>query len=59
MALNTRLAQMRSGPPLLRAGNAVVGRIAFQSISLLWLNAPAFGLVVAGTVVPSRPGRAT
>ena len=59
MALNTRLARMRSGPPLLRAGNAVAGRIAIQSISLLWLNALAFGLVVAGTVVPSRPGRAT
>ena len=58
MALNTRLAQMRSVPPLLRAGNAVVG-LAFQSISLVWLNALAFGLVVAGTVVPSRPGRAT
>ena len=36
--LTPRLALALSLPPLLWAGNAVVGRIAIQSISPLWLN---------------------
>jgi drug/metabolite transporter (DMT)-like permease len=47
MALNTRLALMLSVPPLLWAGNAVVGRIAIQSISPLWLNALRWAIALA------------
>ena len=38
-ALSPRLVLMLTLPPLLWAGNAVVGRLAIQSISPLWLNA--------------------
>ena len=47
MALNARLALMLSVPPLLWAGNAVVGRIAIQSISPLWLNALRWAIALA------------
>jgi len=47
MALTTRLALMLSVPPLLWAGNAVVGRIAIQSISPLWLNALRWAIALA------------
>ena len=47
MALNCRLALMLSVPPLLWAGNAVVGRIAIQSISPLWLNALRWAIALA------------
>jgi drug/metabolite transporter (DMT)-like permease len=46
MLLNPRLALMLSVPPLLWAGNAVVGRLAIQSISPLWLNASRWGLAL-------------
>lgn len=39
MRLTPRLALMLSVPPLLWAGNAVVGRLTIASISPLWLNA--------------------
>ena len=53
MVLNPRLALMLSVPPLLWAGNAVVGRIAIQSIHPLWLNALrwAIALALAGVAV--------
>jgi len=47
MALTTRLALMLSVPPMLWAGNAVVGRIAIQSISPLWLNALRWAIALA------------
>ncbi len=47
MALTTRLALMLSVPPLLWAGNAVVGRIAIQSISPLWLNVLRWAIALA------------
>ena len=47
MALTPRLALMLSVPPLLWAGNAVVGRIAIQSISPLWLNALRWAIALA------------
>jgi drug/metabolite transporter (DMT)-like permease len=47
MALTPRLALMLSVPPLLWAGNAVVGRIAIQSISPLWLNALRWAVALA------------
>ena len=46
-ALTPRLALMLSVPPLLWAGNAVVGRIAIQSISPLWLNALRWAIALA------------
>ena len=39
MRVTPRLALMLSVPPLLWAGNAVVGRLTIGSISPLWLNA--------------------
>lgn len=39
MHVTPRLALMLSVPPLLWAGNAVVGRLAIASIDPLWLNA--------------------
>ena len=39
MQLSPRLSLMLATPPLLWAGNAVVGRIAIGSIDPLWLNA--------------------
>lgn len=39
MHLSPRLSLMLATPPLLWAGNAVVGRIAIGSIDPLWLNA--------------------
>ncbi|GCL62196.1 DMT family transporter [Pseudaquabacterium pictum] len=47
MALTSRLALMLSVPPLLWAGNAVVGRLAIQSISPLWLNALRWAIALA------------
>ncbi|MES2715382.1 MAG: DMT family transporter [Pseudomonadota bacterium] len=46
-ALTPRLALMLSVPPLLWAGNAVVGRIAIQSIGPLWLNALRWAIALA------------
>jgi len=45
--LTPRLALALSLPPLLWAGNAVVGRIAIQSISPLWLNVLRWGIALA------------
>jgi len=39
MRLTPRLAAMLATPPLMWAGNAVIGRIAIDSIGPLWLNA--------------------
>lgn len=39
MQLTPRLAVMLATPPLMWAGNAVIGRIAIDSIGPLWLNA--------------------
>lgn len=47
MHLTPRLALMLSVPPLLWAGNAVVGRIAIASIGALWLNAARWALALA------------
>ncbi len=47
MTLTSRLALMLSVPPLLWAGNAVVGRLAIQSISPLWLNALRWAIALA------------
>jgi len=46
-ALTPRLALMLCVPPLLWAGNAVVGRVAIQSISPLWLNAVRWAIALA------------
>ena len=47
MSLNPRLALMLSVPPLLWAGNAVVGRMAVQEIPPLWLNLARWTLALA------------
>lgn len=47
MQLTPRLALMLSVPPLLWAGNAVVGRLAIGHISPLWLNASRWALALA------------
>ena len=47
MRLTPRLALMLSVPPLLWAGNAVVGRLAIQSMPPLWLNASRWALALA------------
>ncbi len=47
MQMSPRLALMLSVPPLLWAGNAVVGRIAIQSLSPLWLNALRWAIALA------------
>ena len=47
MQITPRLALMLSVPPLLWAGNAVVGRLAIGSIPPLWLNAGRWGLALA------------
>jgi drug/metabolite transporter (DMT)-like permease len=47
MQLTPRLALMLSIPPLLWAGNAVVGRLAIEHISPLWLNASRWALALA------------
>ncbi len=47
MRLTLRLALMLSVPPLLWAGNAVVGRLAIQSMPPLWLNASRWALALA------------
>ena len=46
MSLTPRLALMLSLPPLLWAGNAVVGRMAISQISPLWLNASRWALAL-------------
>ena len=46
MQLTPRLALMLSVPPLLWAGNAVVGRIAIQSVPPLWLNAARWAIAL-------------
>ena len=46
MRLTPRLAGMLSLPPLLWAGNAVVGRLAIQSLSPLWLNVGRWSLAL-------------
>jgi len=46
MHLTPRLALMLSVPPLLWAGNAVVGRIAIASIAPLWLNVARWALAL-------------
>ena len=46
MQLTPRLALMLSVPPLLWAGNAVVGRLAIASISPLWLNASRWAIAL-------------
>ena len=47
MQITPRLALMLCVPPLLWAGNAVVGRLAIGSIPPLWLNAGRWGLALA------------
>ncbi len=47
MTLDTRLALMLTVPPMLWAGNAVVGRLAVGSIGPLWLNAARWALALA------------
>ena len=47
MTITPRLALMLSLPPLLWAGNAVVGRLAITSIPPLWLNAGRWALALA------------
>lgn len=47
MTLSPRLALLMCLPPLLWAGNAVVGRLAIQQISPLWLNAMRWSLALA------------
>ena len=47
MQLTPKLALMLSMPPLLWAGNAVVGRLAIGQISPLWLNASRWALALA------------
>ncbi len=47
MQLTPSLALMLSVPPLLWAGNAVVGRLAIGHISPLWLNASRWALALA------------
>ena len=47
MQLSPRLSLMLATPPLLWAGNAVVGRIAIGSIDPLWLNALRWVLAFA------------
>ena len=46
MALTPRVALMLTVPPLLWAGNAVIGRIAIASIAPLWLNAARWALAL-------------
>ena len=46
MHVTPRLALMLSVPPLLWAGNAVVGRLAIGSIAPLWLNAGRWALAL-------------
>jgi len=46
MHLTPRLALMLAVPPLLWAGNAVIGRIAVASIGALWLNAARWALAL-------------
>ena len=46
MTLTPRLALMLSLPPLLWAGNAVVGRLAIGQVSPLWLNASRWALAL-------------
>jgi drug/metabolite transporter (DMT)-like permease len=47
MQITPRLALMLAVPPLLWAGNAVVGRLAIQQISPLWLNALRWTIALA------------
>jgi drug/metabolite transporter (DMT)-like permease len=46
MRLTPRLALLLTAPPLLWAGNAVVGRLAVRSIGPLWLNAARWALAL-------------
>ncbi|MEK8049282.1 DMT family transporter [Ideonella sp. DXS22W] len=46
MTITPRFALMLAVPPLLWAGNAVVGRLAVQSIGPLWLNAARWVLAL-------------
>lgn len=46
MSLSPRLALLLAVPPLMWAGNAVVGRLAIQSIAPLWLNAARWTLAL-------------
>ena len=46
MQLSPRLVAMLVLPPLLWAGNAVVGKIAIQSMAPLWLNATRWALAL-------------
>ncbi len=45
--MTPRLALLLTLPPLLWAGNAVIGRIAIQDIAPLWLNAGRWALALA------------
>lgn len=47
MTVTPRLALMLTVPPLMWAGNAVVGRIAIDSMGPLWLNAARWLLALA------------
>ena len=47
MQLNPRLSLMLTLPPLMWAGNAVVGRLLVGSIDPLWLNAARWALALA------------
>ena len=49
--LSPRLAGLLTVPPLLWAGNAVVGRMAIQSIAPLWLNALRWAIAL-GLLLP-------
>jgi len=46
LPITPRLALMLSVPPLLWAGNAVVGRLAIGSIGPLWLNAARWSIAL-------------
>ena len=50
-AITPRLALMLCLPPLMWAGNAVVGRLAIEQISPLWLNALRWALAL-GLLLP-------
>jgi drug/metabolite transporter (DMT)-like permease len=47
MHLTPRVVLMLSLPPLLWAGNAVVGQLAIRSLSPLWLNAARWALALS------------
>ncbi|MEK8025705.1 DMT family transporter [Pseudaquabacterium rugosum] len=47
MSMTPRLALLMTIPPLLWAGNAVIGRLAVQAMPALWLNAARWAIALA------------